>query len=230
MIFMKREILDLIPMFGIYLQRHFITLELLNKQKDFILDVGCGDGFMSSFFKKCGKKIIAIDLVKTKRNFPYVIARAENLPFKKNTFEQILCLDVLEHIKHDKLVVEEIERVLKVNGNLILTVPSKFWRFPYYSFMRFVSPSEKFLLKFFGHVKKGYDTNQIRKLFTKLKIEKVKYYCDKISALFYDLEYSNLFIIKNIILRILALPLYINFKLSKKDFGTNIGVRLVKTR
>ena len=230
MIFMKREILDLIPMFGVYLQRHLITLSLLDKRKSFILDVGCGDGIMSSFLKRCGKKIVAVDVVKTKREFPYVIAKAEELPFKKETFDQVICLDVIEHVKNDKLVAREIERVLKSNGNLILTTPSNFWKFPYYSFMRFISPSEKSLLEFFGHVKKGYDLNQIKKLFNKLEIEEVKYFCDRVSALFFDLEYSNLFIIKNIILRIMALPLFINFKLSKKDFGTCIGARLVKAK
>ena len=71
--------------------------------------------------------------------------------------------------------------------------------------------------------------SQIENLFKNLKVERVRFYGNKISALSFDLEYSNLFIIKNIILRIIGLPLYLNFKLSKSDFGTFLGINLVKS-
>jgi len=224
-----KNISGIIPTYGVYIQRYLTALDLLNKKKSFILDIGCGDGGISNFLNRCGKRIIAIDLEKEKRNFDYIIAKAEKLPFKKSIFDQILLLDVLEHISNEKLIIEEVNRVMKKNGNLIITTPSNFWKYPYYNFMKFITPSEKSLMNFFGHVRRGYSLLQIKKLFKEFRIEETRYYVNRISALFFDLEYSNLHIIKNIILRILALPLFINFKLSKKDFGTFLGIKLVKT-
>jgi ubiquinone/menaquinone biosynthesis C-methylase UbiE len=226
----NKKISDIIPTYGVYIQRYLTALDLLNKKKSFILDIGCGDGGISYFLNRCGKHIIAIDLEKKKRNFDYIIATAEKLPFKESIFDQILFLDVLEHIPKEKLVVEEINRVMKKNGNLIITTPSNFWRYPYYSFMKFIAPSEKSLMESFGHLRRGYSLLQIKKLFKNFKIEQTRYYVNKISALFFDLEYSNLHIIKNIILRVLAFPLFLNFKLPSKKWGTHIGIRLRKIK
>ena len=215
-------------MFGVFLQRYFTALRLLDKSKDPILDLGCGDGRLTNFLRRCGKKVIAIDKKKSKRNFNYIIADAEKLPFKDTIFNQIILLDVLEHIPNEKSVVEEITRVINKNGNLIITIPTNFWKYPFYNFMKFITPSEESVMRFFGHVRRGYTLLQIEKLFKKFRIEQTRYYVNKISVLFFDLEYSNLFVIKNIILRLLALPLFLNFKLSTKNWGTFIGVRLIK--
>lgn len=85
-------------------------------------------------------------------------------------------------------------------------------------------------MKSFGHVRRGYDISEIDKLFKNFKIEKIQYYVNKFSAFFFDLEYSNLFILKNIILKVLGFFVYLNFKLSAKECGTHVGIRLVKTK
>jgi len=138
---MYKKIINLFPMFGVYLQRYFTTLDLIDKEKIFILDIGCGEGGIIKFLTRCGKKVIAIDIKKSRRDFPYIITDAEKLPFKDKTFDQILCLDTIEHIPNDVLAAKEITRTLKVNGSLIITVPSKFWRFPFHSFMKIIFSS-----------------------------------------------------------------------------------------
>ncbi|MBY9007920.1 MAG: class I SAM-dependent methyltransferase [Candidatus Lokiarchaeota archaeon] len=52
------------------------------------------------------------------------------LPYRDDSFNLIIMLDVLEHIKDDKIVLKEINRILKENGYLIITVPH---RMKYYS-------------------------------------------------------------------------------------------------
>lgn len=49
---------------------------------------------------------------------------AENIPFNENYFSQVIILDVLEHIKNDSKVLDEIHRVLKKSGILVLSVPN----------------------------------------------------------------------------------------------------------
>lgn len=226
-----KKISSLIPTGGVYIQRYFTALNLLDKEKYVNLDIGCFEGGLSKFLTKCKRKVIAIDIKMAKKpKFPFVLADARNLPFKESSFDQIFCLDVLEHIKNDYAVAKEIDRVLKISGTLIITTPSNQWKYPYFNFMKFISPNEKELMKFFGHVRRGYDISDIEKLFRNFRIEKVQYFVNKFAALFFDLEYSNLYIIKNIILRVLAFLLFINFKFTKKNFGTFIGVKLVKTK
>lgn len=220
-----------IPPAGIYIQRYFISLSFLDKEKSLTLDIGCGEGGVSNFLTRCGKKVVGIDIDNIrKKKFPFIKANAEKLPFKDSVFDQIVCLDVIEHVYNDKLLAREIDRVLKSNGNLILTTPTKSWKYPYYGFMKKITPSEKSLLNFFGHLRRGYTLTEIKKMFKNFEVRGIKYYPNKIGALAFDIEYSNLFIIKNIILRILALPLFLNFKLSSKKHGTFIGVKLSKIR
>lgn len=55
--------------------------------------------------------------------FP-VIADCEGLPFKDNSFDKIVMIEVIEHIEKDNLAISELARVLKQNGRLFLTTPN----------------------------------------------------------------------------------------------------------
>ena len=46
-----------------------------------------------------------------------------NIPYKDNTFDNVLCIEVLEHSVEPKTLLSETARVLRPGGQLILTVP-----------------------------------------------------------------------------------------------------------
>jgi len=48
------------------------------------------------------------------------------LTFDDQSFEAILCFDVLEHVPDYRLAISEFQRVLDFNGRLILTAPFSF--------------------------------------------------------------------------------------------------------
>ena len=41
---------------------------------------------------------------------------AENMPYEDNTFDVVICVDVLEHVADYKKVVSEVHRILKPGG------------------------------------------------------------------------------------------------------------------
>lgn len=96
---------------------------------DNILDIGCGGGLFISELQKHGYKIIGIDisynlLSKIRENKILVCGRSELLPFKDNSFNLVLCTEVLEHIFDLDKALNEIKRIVKNNGYVIITVPN----------------------------------------------------------------------------------------------------------
>jgi len=70
-----------------------------------------------------------------------VIGDAHHLPFKDESFEVIVCSEMLEHADNPQQVINEIQRVLKPGGLVVLTTrfafpvhdaPSDYWRFTPY--------------------------------------------------------------------------------------------------
>lgn len=98
------------------------------------LDVGCASGYMvsqiSGIFpnaKYYGIDIYdkAIEYAKNKYlNIEFIVAPANKLPFKNNSFDLILFYETIEHVEEPQECLNEIKRVLKKEGTLILTMDS----------------------------------------------------------------------------------------------------------
>ncbi len=93
-----------------------------------VLDVGCGGGFSCEFMAKKGTITYGIDSsakcietaqrhsCKNGLDINYKVGVAESLPYQDNTFDVVICVDVLEHVSDYRQVVSEIYRVLKPGG------------------------------------------------------------------------------------------------------------------
>lgn len=99
-----------------------------------LLNVGCSDGLMErklqgKFSKLVGIDINPIDIEVAKsgksKEMDFIVGAAEKIPFPANTFDRIICMEVLEHVEDDKKALAEMYRVLKKGGELILTVPQR---------------------------------------------------------------------------------------------------------
>lgn len=111
----------------------FTVVEALQPKK--VLDAGCGRGFyvQGLTFFPFVKEIHGIDL-----NVQYLLRARKNikdnrvkvrqgslyqLPFANNTFDLVICSEVLEHLDRDDQAVREIYRVLKPGGSAVFSVP-----------------------------------------------------------------------------------------------------------
>jgi len=79
-----------------------------------VLDVGCG-------YNKMGN--IGVDIIKN--DFVDVIHDLNNTPypFKDNSFLTINCHHVIEHLNSPEKVLQELHKILKPNGKIVITVP-----------------------------------------------------------------------------------------------------------
>jgi ubiquinone/menaquinone biosynthesis C-methylase UbiE len=96
-----------------------------------ILDIGSGTGIILKTLEEFGQAFgmemssEAIHFLKKRSLQRVVCSNAEQaLPFKNNSFSLVTCLDVLEHLDHDKELLVEMVRVCEDGGHVLVTVPA----------------------------------------------------------------------------------------------------------
>lgn len=102
-----------------------------------ILDIGCWPGYLSMYFKSQDWDVHAIDLRPDRiplvaeagvSLYPHNINENPKLPFETDFFDSILFTEVFEHLDPAGFPVlfEELARILKPGGRLILSTPNRF--------------------------------------------------------------------------------------------------------
>ncbi len=86
-----------------------------------ILDMGAKDMRYAHYFEN--SKYIAIDLEPKIKNNYMIQADAHNLPFPDNTFDIIISTEVIEHTTWPWIVIQELSRILKPGGSLVISWP-----------------------------------------------------------------------------------------------------------
>jgi len=115
------------------------------KNGDIVLDAGCGFGRHSLELVSRGAIVYCMDmdmesLRKTsftmallkkrleQRDIRYLVHSGDalNLPYKDESFDRVICSEVMEHVRDDERACRELARVLKKNGRIAITVPTIF--------------------------------------------------------------------------------------------------------
>ena len=91
------------------------------KSDSTILDIGCGMKPYSALLRKKGTFVNHIGIDLNKKSSADTIAIGEYLPFKENTFINVLCTQALEHTIDPSEVIKETFRVLDYDGSLFLS-------------------------------------------------------------------------------------------------------------
>ncbi len=89
------------------------------------LDIGCGEKPYAHLFS-C-TEYIGIDIETTEKYHEKhktdLFYNGVDLPFENNSFDSIVCFEVLEHVFEPEKIVNEMFRVLKPGGSILLTTP-----------------------------------------------------------------------------------------------------------
>lgn len=115
----------------------YTTIKSLGKKNLAILDAGCGTGKNSEFLLKNGFKVKSIDLSdeaillsKLRKIKAIQKASITKIPFKKDTFDVVICTDVLGALQSDddtKQAISEFYRVLRKGGLVIIQCAALEW-------------------------------------------------------------------------------------------------------
>lgn len=104
------------------------------KSSSLILDLGCGLGWGTNYLS-CIGKVYGVDIdtmtikeaknrYKKNRKIKFLVADAVKLPFPKEKFDAVVAIEIIEHIKDQQKYLDEVRRVLKKRGILIISTPN----------------------------------------------------------------------------------------------------------
>lgn len=125
---------NLDPSENVVFQRHLIAYKEASKiVSGTVLEIGTGEGYGIKELAPICKKFIAVD--KYKSNIPKELLAKNNISFvqtevpplkevENDSVDYVVTFQVIEHIRNDVFFLEEIKRVLKPGGKLIMTTPN----------------------------------------------------------------------------------------------------------
>jgi ubiquinone/menaquinone biosynthesis C-methylase UbiE len=167
------------------------VLELFDQPGAKILDVGCGPGVMAADLLERDCDFWGMDVSKemirqgqekygSHDRIHFSTGTADNLDFPDNTFDAVISMGVIEFVDNDQLALQEMTRVLKEDGTLIVAFinkysPFRLWRD--YMFYPLTAPFRQIFYRFVKRPRKPhinqrtYSERSIRDVFTQNKCD-----------------------------------------------------------
>ena len=101
-----------------------------------ILDVACGEGYGSALMSRHAAQVVGVDIsaeaiahaggtYADRRNLKLIEASCTRLPLEAASFDVVVSFETIEHIHEQAAFLDEVKRVLKPEGVLILSCPNK---------------------------------------------------------------------------------------------------------
>ncbi len=108
-------------------QKYSLIKNLSQKYfKENILDVGCGRMPYRKLLEEHNINYTGVDIandVYQKENTPDYFWDGKTLPFENDIFQNAMLIEILEHVPDTKNILNEVYRILKKDGYLLITVP-----------------------------------------------------------------------------------------------------------
>lgn len=126
------------------------VVDKYDKEGKKLLDVGAGGCQYKNYFQKV--KYYSQDISNNQKRGIDFVSNIKSIPVKSNSFDYILCTQVLEHLKEPHLAFKEFYRILKSGGKVFLTthmafeehmVPVDYFRFTRYG-LKYLAESNGF--------------------------------------------------------------------------------------
>jgi 2-polyprenyl-3-methyl-5-hydroxy-6-metoxy-1,4-benzoquinol methylase len=100
---------------------------------EWILDTGCGGGWLAKALKPRNLKVISMDIsdinpIRATKDVPYqghygLVADVFELPIKEGSVDCIVASEIIEHVPDPKRFINSLFNALKPGGRIIITTP-----------------------------------------------------------------------------------------------------------
>lgn len=124
---------SIVPLQRYWQRRRYRIITAATRGSESVLDVGCG----SSRILSSDEPMVGLDIQLHKLRYarrygkPLVHGSIFSLPFQDESFDCVVCSEVIEHVPAEEQVFDELSRVLKPGGRLVLGTPDydrRLWR------------------------------------------------------------------------------------------------------
>lgn len=96
-----------------------------------VLDIGCGEAFLAAQLQKAGNRVWGVDALPEAKHAACIEGYAQadldqglGAVSQGRSFDKILLLDVLEHLRRPERMLQDCLPLLRANGQLIVSVPN----------------------------------------------------------------------------------------------------------
>ncbi len=97
-----------------------------------VLDIASGEGYGTYALSKVASGVIGIDVsaeavahAKSKYGLDFRVGNAERIPLESGSFDAVVSFETVEHVPNPRLFIEEIYRVLRPGGMVVISTPNK---------------------------------------------------------------------------------------------------------
>ncbi len=116
-----------------HLHRYAVAAALADGKR--VLDIACGEGYGSNLLAATAAQVIGIDIASEviaharqayrKENLIFREGSCLNIPVEDHSIDLVVSFETIEHIDESLAFLQEIKRVLAVDGALIMSSPDK---------------------------------------------------------------------------------------------------------
>lgn len=120
-----------------HLNRYYFALNQIDLTDKTVLDLASGEGYGSYILAKYSKHVTGIDISTEvieyakakyiKNNLSFLVGNAIDIPLEDHSVDVFVSFETLEHHDKHKEMIDEIKRVLKSEGILIMSSPDKYY-------------------------------------------------------------------------------------------------------
>lgn len=114
---------------------HRYSLASMFVENKVVLDIASGEGYGSFLMSKVANKVVGVDIDKSaiaqanskykNNNLSFLCGSADKIPLDDHSVDVLISFETIEHHDKHEEMFQEIKRVLKPNGILIMSSPDK---------------------------------------------------------------------------------------------------------
>lgn len=143
------------------------------------LDLGCSVGIITQLLGEYFKEVTGVDVdeialekakkLNKKRNIKFLLSKENKIPMGDKCIDVIVCNQVYEHVENPKLLMKEVDRVLRPGGIVFFGARNKFSIFDGHYKIPFIAWLPRFLANYLVKIFTGKDRYDIN-LYSLMKL------------------------------------------------------------